>query len=396
MFLYNDIFIDLFCRQMNHHGEMVCGDVFISRRVKEEGRTIAILSDGMGSGIKANVLASLTSSMALNFTLDHKEAIKTSEIIMNTLPICSERQTSYSTFTIIDIENDGETTIVEFDNPTCFIMRGKDYFNPGWEKIKIEEGKYEGKKIRTCKFKAQKEDRIIFCSDGVIQAGMGRKDHPGGWGFEPYKEFVIKSILYTPNISSAKLANDVVNYAFRLDDEKPVDDTSCAVIYYRLPRKLLFVSGPPFDDENDKVFAKKIEDFSGKKIISGGTTAEIVARELNLAFETAVMQNDPKLPPTSKIEGIDLVTEGIMTLDKVIKILESSKKEMSLGEGAADQIVKHFLESDQIHIINGTRINIAHQDPNFPVDLEIRRSVLKRIVKILEDKFLKTVTIEYI
>ena len=396
MLLYNDIFIDLFCRQINHYGEMVCGDVFISRRVKEEGRTIAVLSDGMGSGIKANVLASLTSSMALNFTLDHKEALKTSEIIMKTLPICSERQTSYSTFTIIDIENDGETTIVEFDNPTCFIVRGKVFFNPGWEKITIEEGKYEGKKIRSCKFTAQKEDRIIFCSDGVIQAGMGGKAYPGGWGFNEYKEFVIKTIHNNPTISSAKLANDVVKYAFRLDHEKPVDDTSCAVIYYRLPRKLLFVSGPPFDDEKDAFFANLIKDFSGKKIISGGTTAEIVARELNLNFETKLMQNDPDLPPTSTIRGIDLVTEGIMTLDKVVKILENSKKNITYSNGAADQIVKNFLESDQIHIINGTRINIAHQDPSFPVELEIRRSIIKRIVKILEDKFLKTVTIEYI
>ncbi|MDR2926749.1 MAG: serine/threonine-protein phosphatase [Cytophagaceae bacterium] len=396
MSLDNNIFIDVSCYQTNHSGEIVCGDVFVSRRIKEEGRTIAVLSDGMGSGIKANVLASLTASMSLNFTLEHREALKTSEIIMNTLPVCSERGTSYSTFTIVDVEDDGETSIVEFENPVTIVMRGTEIINPGWEKIKIEEGKYEGKKLRTCKFSAQKEDRIIFCSDGVIQAGMGGKLFPAGWGFDEFREFVLKSVRGNPIISAAKLSREVVGMANRLDGEKPVDDTSCAVIYYRLPRKLLFVSGPPFDDDSDAVLAAKVRDFEGKKIISGGTTTEIIARELNLSIETGIAKPETGLPPVSYIKGIDLVTEGVMTLDRVLKILETSKTIPKTGIGPADEIVKLFMTSDEIQFIVGTRINIAHQDPNLPVELEIRRSVIKRIATILEDKFLKAVMLEYI
>jgi hypothetical protein len=392
----NDIFLDIYCQQAEHHGESICGDVFLTRRVKEEGRTIVVLSDGMGSGIKANVLASLTSSMAVNFTIEHREVLKTAEIIMDTLPVCSVRKISYSTFTIVDVEDDGYTTIAEFDNPPCLILRGEEAFDPGWETIKMETERHKGKRIKTCSFRAEKEDRIVFWSDGVIQSGMGSLSFPFGWGYNAMVEFVLKTIKNNPFTASAKLARKVVGMAGLHDENKPKDDTSCGVIYFREPRKLLLVSGPPFDERKDLDFALKVQRFSGKKIISGGTTAEIVARELALKFDAGMEQSDPELPPTSYVESINLVTEGILTLGKVAKILDNLQKDTRLGQGPADQIVRHFLESDRIHIINGTRINIAHQDPNLPVELEIRRSVIKRIMKVLEDKFLKDVTIEYI
>jgi hypothetical protein len=390
------IFIDIFCQQMNHHGESICGDVFLSRRVKEEGRTILVLSDGMGSGIKANVLASLTASMAVNFTLEHREVQKTAEIIMDTLPVCSVRKISYSTFTIVDMEDDGFTTIVEFDNPLCLLLRGDEIFDPGWKKIVLDTEKYQGKVINICSFRAEKEDRLLFWSDGIIQSGMGSKAFPFGWGRDNLVTQVLKILKNNPFTSSSKLARKVVSIASQHDGGHPKDDSSCGVVYFREPRKLLLVSGPPFDEKRDLDFAVKVQRFSGKKIVAGGTTAEIIARELALKFDAGMEQGDPELPPVSYVEGINLVTEGILTLSKAAKILENLKKDGRLGTGPADLIVKHFLESDRIHVMNGTRINVAHQDPNLPVELEIRRSIIKRIVKVLEDKFLKEVTVEYL
>lgn len=180
------------------------------------------------------------------------------------------------------------------------------------------------------------------------------------------------------------------------DGGNPLDDTSCGIIYLREPRKLLFVTGPPYEEIKDVDFALKVQGFGGKKIVSGGTTAEIVARELGLKFSASLEMLDPDLPPASQMEGIDFVTEGILTLGKVVRVLERFEKDNVLGKGPAHQIVKLFLESDKIHIINGTRINVAHQDPNLPVELEIRRTVVKRIASLLEEKFLKEVSIEYI
>jgi hypothetical protein len=389
------IYLDVFCEQRDHEGETICGDVFLSRRVREEGRTIVVLSDGMGSGIKANVLASLTASMAINFTIEHREVRKTAEIIMNTLPVCSIRKISYSTFTIVDMEDNGQTTIVEYDNPSCLVLRNNYEFDPGWEHLELESERHKGKVIRTCCYMAQKEDRIVFWTDGIIQAGMGTRSFPFGWERDGAVEYVMKNLGNEPYISATKMARKITNMAGLHDGNIPKDDTSCGVIYFREPRKLLLVSGPPFDDRHDLDFALIVRRFSGKKIIAGGTTAELVARELALRFDAGMESSDPELPPVSYVEGINLVTEGILTLGKVSRILENYHRDTRLGNGPADQIIRLLLESDKIHVLNGTRINVAHQDPNLPVELEIRRTVVKRIVHLLEERFLKEVDLEY-
>ena len=164
-------YIEVACEQRNYGEERICGDVFLSRKVKEEDRTIAVLSDGMGHGVKANVLATLTATMAVNFTMEHKAVEKIADIIMNTLPVCSERHMSYSTFTVVDIEHDGLTTILEYDNPQAVILRDNKPFDPGWKRLVLDSEKNAGKEILTCRFQPRKEDRIIFCSDGIAQCG---------------------------------------------------------------------------------------------------------------------------------------------------------------------------------------------------------------------------------
>ena len=391
----DNVYIDVYCKQINHVGELICGDVFLSKRIKEENRTIVVLSDGMGSGVKANVLATLTATMAVNFTLEHKEVKKTAEIIMNTLPVCSVRQVSYSTFTIVDIDHKGFTRIVEYDNPKCVIMRGIKEIDPNWEEVEIETDN-AGKIIRVCEFSAQKEDRIIFCSDGIVQSGMGSRQFPFGWEYSGYLNYVVDKVGHQPYVSARKLSNMVVNKAVLNDDSSSKDDTSCGVIYFREPRKLLLCTGPPFDPKRDMELAVRVQQFKGKKILCGGTTSEIIARELGLKFSAGMDITDPELPPISYVEGINLVTEGILTIGKVVRILEDYDSNTILGEGPADQIVTHFIKSDYITIIIGTKINIAHQDPSLPVELEIRRNVIKRIVKLLEEKFLKDVNVTYL
>jgi hypothetical protein len=159
---------------------------------------------------------------------------------------------------------------------------------------------------------------------------------------------------------------------------------------------LLICSGPPYDEAKDKELAARVTGYNGKVILCGGTTADIVARELNRKIVDELIFEDHDLPPESFMEGIDLVTEGILTLQKVNELLKAYNNSVKLGKGPADKIVKMIMESDEINFIVGTRINVAHQDPTLPVDLEIRRTVVKRIARILEDKWLKLVSIEYI
>jgi hypothetical protein len=157
----------------------------------------------------------------------------------------------------------------------------------------------------------------------------------------------------------------------------------------------LVITGPPYSKDRDTQLAVKVQEFEGKKVICGGTTAEIIAENLGYLYRPGIEITDYDLPPISYMEGINLVTEGILTLGKVFQILENYKAESILTNGPADELVKLLLKSDKIHFITGTSINIAHQDPNLPQELEIRRNVVKRIVSILESKFRKDVSIEF-
>lgn len=389
-------FIEVDCQQKNHESERICGDVFLSGKIKEENRIVMVLSDGMGHGVKASVLATLTSTMALNFTREHRAPEKTAEIIMKTLPECSERKMNYSTFTIIEVEYNGKTSILEYDNPECILIRDKKELILERNMLVLKGECNAGKKLRTTVFQAKKGDRLIFTSDGVTQSGLGTPQFPFGWGNDNVARFAVDMIKRNSKISARELADRIINLAHRNDGFQAKDDSSCGIIYFREPRELLICSGPPYEMKEDKAMAERVRKFEGKKIVMGATTGDILSRELNLSIKDGQELIDPDLPPVSYLEGIDLYTEGILTLTKVENNLKKYTKKSTLGKGPADQVIKLIMESDEIQFLIGTRINLAHQDPAAGMDVEIRRTVIKRISVILEEKFLKKIKISYL
>lgn len=391
----NDFFIDVDCSQVNKQGCQVCGDVFLSRKLKAENRLVSVLSDGLGSGIKANVLATLTASMALNFTSRNEPVDRSAEIIMNTLPVDSDRHISYATFSIVDIDADGETRIVEYDNPRVLVVRNQSFYVPQRRPFCVTQQGVGEKCMSYLNFTAQKEDRIILMTDGITQSGIGQKNMPFGWGDE-VQAFILATIQENPTISAHELAKKIVTRANRNDIYQPKDDSSCSVIYFREPRKSLICTGPPFEADRDRFLADYIRNFNGRTIVSGGTTSQIIARELKKEITVDLIPDPSGLPPVAHMDGIDLVTEGILTLGKVCKRLEEQSNTDVQGEGVDADIVRIFFESDIIYFMVGTRVNNAHQDPNLPEELEIRRNVIKRIVSLLEEKFLKEVSLKFI
>jgi len=235
--------------QMNHEGEKICGDVFLSKRIPEENRVLCVLSDGMGHGVRANVLATLTATISLNFSLEHKDANALAGIIMKALPVCSERKISYSTYTIVDISVDSNTvSILEYDNPQTLILRENRIYQPEWTHVKFK-GDIRDKRVmnlKKCTFTPQMEDRIVFCSDGIIQSGLG-KGLTMGWGRNDFIRFVRGIIESTPTISATDLAERVVKHASANDLQTPKDDLTCGVVYFRRARKAMLCTGPPFN-----------------------------------------------------------------------------------------------------------------------------------------------------
>ncbi|MDD4683780.1 MAG: SpoIIE family protein phosphatase [Bacteroidales bacterium] len=395
----NKLYIEVGSFQHNKHGNIVCGDSVLMHKSIKENRTIAVLSDGLGSGVKANVLSTMTASMALNFRKRREPITRTAKTIMDTLPVDSIRNISYSTFTIVDVESDGNGKIVEYDNPDLILVRDNKIIKLPAENLiiqsKLSSTNSDTRTIKLSNILLQKEDRLVFFSDGVSQSGIGNSNMPFGWG-DGVNEFILETIKENIDISARELSRKIVKQADLNDILRPKDDTSCVVFYVREPRRLLICTGPPFTEAKDKYLAEIIRDYKGKKIVCGGTTSKIVSRELGL--EIIIDLNDviAGLPPSSKMEGIDLVTEGIITLGSLASILEEDFPKNIDQKGPHWDMYRMILDADIIDIVAGTKINIAHQDPSLPVELEIRRNVVKKLASLLEEKYMKTVKLKFI
>ena len=313
-------FIDVDSSQRAKAGQVVSGDVFLSRRIKSEGRIISILSDGLGSGVKASVLANLTATMALRYTSAFVDVRKSAGTIMDTLPICEVRKISYSTFTIVDLDERGHARAIEHGNPALVLMRGQTALP--LERVDITLDNWKDRTIRYSEFDVQLGDRIVCASDGISQSGLGRKGLPLGWGNDNFVRFLSQQVGQEPEISSQELARKVVAEALVNDGGAAKDDITCGVVYYRHPRRLLVITGPPFCKERDEELAEMVESFPGRKVICGGTTANIISRLLNRPVRACLTKLDPEIPPPAIMEGMDLITEGTMTLARVAEMLE--------------------------------------------------------------------------
>lgn len=396
----NDIFIDVDYYQIYKHGQKIGGDVFLLSRDKDKKQIVATLSDGLGSGVIANVLASLTAHMAHKLSFSGMDLNHSAKIIMNTLPVDKERKISYSTFTIADIHyptmKNIEVSLVEYDNPDALRFRGSEPVE--WDKEKIDlqrKGAFKQEIIHRSNFPMEPGDRLIFFSDGVTQSGMGTA-LPIGWRRSGVKTFVEEQLEKDPDIASHDLAKAIVQHAYGLDGLSSKDDITCCVVYVRKPRRCLIVTGPPFDPKDDVVVGEKIKNFDGKVIVSGGTTSKIVSRQLGSPLKVDMVHWSKDVPPMSTMDGVDLVTEGMLTLSKVAEVLEKRIPRAELPDNAVKRFVRIVLDSDQVHFLVGTKINEAHQDPNIPAEIGIRRTIIARIRDDLETIYLKETSLEYI
>lgn len=389
----HSLFIDIDCSQIMKYNQNVCGDAFKSYRFLEEGRLIAALSDGLGSGVKANILATMTATMALKFIEAGRNLLRSSEVMMESLPICQVRKISYATFSLVDCDDDGKARIVEEGNPEFLLVRNGKVIEVPHQKVTSE--KHPSRKMQIYEVKLEQEDRLIFCSDGVTQAGLGNPEYKLGWRREGLIEFVESVIEKDSQISSRELSTKIVQEAITYEpDRNAKDDTSSMVLYFRKPRELMVFTGSPYWEERDGEYAKIFADFQGKKAICGGTTANILSRELNTPIESGSMLSVGNLPAISYMKGVDLVTEGILTLTQAVDNLENG--DINDEKDAASRLVNLLIDSDCIKFMVGAKLNEAHYDPDLPIELGIRKTVIKRMVKVLRSKYLKEVNVKFI
>ncbi len=383
------MFIDIDFYQEKKYNQNAFGDFFTSKRYPE-GRVIAVLSDGLGSGVKANILASMTGTMLLKFIEAETDIRKACEIVLNSLPVCQVRKISYSTFSAMDCDDEGNVRIVEEGNPQFLWIHNEEIMEPDYEEITSKT--FPNRHMHIYKLKLEEGDRLVFCSDGVTQAALGTKNLKLGLRREGLIKIVTEKLKNEPLISSRNLSKTVVRQAILTEpDRKAKDDISCACVYFRTPRNSLIFTGPPFYQDKDNYYANLFKDFKGKKAICGGTTASLISRELNIPIKVDLSLNVGKLPAISYMDGVDLVTEGILTLTKTLDDLEKGKIE----EDAAGKLIDFMLNSDCIQFMVGAKINQAHYDPKMPIEIEVRKNIIKKIKDVLENKYLKKVTVKF-
>jgi hypothetical protein len=386
------LFVEVEASQRNRFGEDICGDAFKTLKIADEGRIIAVLSDGLGHGVKASILSLMTATMALKYTAKDTDIVRAAEVIMDALPVCQVRKISYATFTVVDVHEGGTTRVVEMDNPPILFLRDGRAVNLDYEEV--SSPRYNDRVIRVYNLEMRHGDRLVFTSDGITQAGLGSERLRLGWRIKGCQEYAEEIVGNDPSISARALSQKILSQALRQEPfQRAYDDMTAAVIYFRRPRRTLILTGPPYAAGRDKEYAEMLADFEGKKVICGGTTANIVGRELGRAIHDDLRGGDGDIPPGALMQGVDLVTEGILTLTRTAQLLE--RDEPPREKNPAARLYEILVESDAIEFVVGARINEAHQDPNLPVDLEIRRNIIKRLCKVLNKKYLKETTIQY-
>lgn len=386
------MFIDIDCSQMKKYNQNAYGDYFVSKRYPDEARLIAVLSDGLGSGIKANILSCMTATMLLRFIENEQISIrKAAEIVMNSLPVCKVRHISYSTFSAIDVNDDGHAKIVEEGNPEFIWIRDNEVLQPEYETIQSKT--FKNRCLKVYKIQLKLGDRLIFCSDGVTQSGLGGGRLKLGLRRDGLIVLLKDKLAEHPDISSSELAQYIVNQARNIEtDRNPKDDISSCVLYFREPRESLVFTGPPYHQTKDAEYARIFDEFKGKKAICGGTTANLISRELNKPITMDTTISIGKLPSCSYMDGVDLVTEGILTLTKTLEYLEAGTTDI---DNAAGKLVNFLLDSDCINFMVGAKLNQAHYDPALPVEIEIRKNIIKKMADVLQGKYFKKVSIQY-
>lgn len=367
-------FIDFATGSLNKYGEELCGDKV--EFYNDDKMFIAVLSDGLGSGVKANILATLTAKIAITMLREGLRIEEVVDTVMHTLPVCTERNLAYSTFTIIKVAHDGIVYIAEFDNPSIFFLSDREIKKIEWSTTEIN-----GRKVKESKFKLEENDMLVFVSDGVVHAGVGKILNLG-WQWEHIEQYLKKN---TSKVMSSKaVTNLLLGACDQLYMQQPGDDTTVATIKAVTPSKVVLFSGPPIDINKDKEVVDKIMSTSGKKIICGGTAANIVARELGQEIKSSLNLVDKDIPPIGYIKGIDLVTEGVLTLrkatEKLEKIKESTDLDFLYKEDGASKLAKILYEDcTHIKLVIGRAINPAHQNPDFPNELSIKLYVLNEL-----------------
>lgn len=379
----NNLCTDIGFMSLNKHGEQLCGD-HVDIVPQGENSTVVVLADGMGSGVKANILSTLTSKIISTMMAEGMQVEDCVETIASTLPICAVRNVAYSTFTIIRIIENEEAEIIQYDNPHVVLLRnGKNWEYPR------EASEIGGKTIYKTRIPIQEDDTFIAFSDGAIHAGIGMSLN-FGWERKDIIDYM--EMMYDTSYTAKTLNTLLLDECNKLYGGSPGDDTTAVSIKVRERRLVNLMIGPPSNpDDLDRMHDAFFRE-TGKRIVCGGTTSTLAAKRLGKPVIAQLDYLDSEIPPTAKVEGLDLVTEGVITMSKVVEYAKDYLHENTAyshwaykRDGASLISRMLFEEATDVNFFVGRAINPAHQNPNLPITFNIKMQLVESLCQSLKE-----------
>ena len=385
------ICVDTAWESLCKKGEELCGDKV--EIVRHGDDVLVVLSDGLGSGVKANILATLTSKIIATMLDEGATVDECIETIATTLPVCSERGVAYSTFCILQVRPDGSAYLAQYDCPEAIVLvDGKE------QPLENTSRVVAGKTILESRFRVHIGDVIVMMSDGVIYAGVGELMNLG-WQRPNVVDYLQQA--YQSDMTALGVARQLLSACDSLYMQRPGDDTTVAAVKIRKPMPVYVMVGPPVNKEDDRKVVDRLIGCPGKKVICGGTTSQIVSKVTGNPVSVDLKYFNPSVPPTGEMRGIDLVTEGVITLGKTCEILQRYLASSSLSDAVkldkmdgATRLARVLLEdSTEVRFLVGRAMNPAHQNPDLPISLSLKLRLVEDIAECLR-KAGKSVAIE--
>jgi hypothetical protein len=388
----NNLCTDAGYLSINKYGEQLCGD-HVEVVEAENNSFVMVLADGLGSGVKANILSTLTSKIISTMMANHMTIEDCVTTVASTLPVCEKRGLAYSTFTIIHVVDNKTAEVIQYDNPHVILLRNG--VNCEYDMISMQIG---DKKILKSKIELSTGDVLVAMSDGAVYAGVG-KSFNFGWQRQNIIEFL--EIMYDNTYSPKTISTILLEQCNQLYGGTPGDDTTIAAVKVRKRELINLLIGPPSDPQDLHRMLGLFFEQEGKHIVCGGTTSSLAADYLGKEIKTGLDYLDPDIPPIAEIDGVDLVTEGVITINRVLYYAKNHLEDnacytkWSYREDAASRIAKLlFEEATDINFYVGRAINPAHQNPNLPISFSIKMRLIDELSDCLK-KMGKRIHVSY-
>ena len=388
----NDLCADIGYKSINHFGEELCGD-HVDVVEESENSTVVVLADGLGSGVKASILSTITSKIISTMMAEGLPLEECVSTIAATLPVCSVRGVAYSTFTIIHIKNNEIAEIIQYDNPHVIVIRDEKNYDYPKTEMNID-----GKKIFKSVINLQENDIFVAMSDGCPHAGIGMM-YNFGWKREDIIDFL--ETLAPAGYTAKTLSTMLVDECNKLYGGKPGDDATACIVRIRKREPMNMLFGPPSNRDDAERMMSLFFSKEGKHIICGGTTSSIAAKYLGKELRATLNFEKSDVPPIAEIEGVDLVTEGVITVNKVLEYAKDylgdneHYEHWSFKRDGASLISRLlFEEATDINFYVGRAINPAHQNPDLPINFSIKMNLVEELSACLK-KMGKRIKVSY-